>query len=490
MKETEEGVVRSRFGKKMDETALMFSSSLDHDKNIFYYVILVDMAHILNLMKSLYVSEEEAKELLKAIIEIRNEGFETLGNYEDVHEAIEAKLIDKVGDSGRKIQTAKSRNDEIATCLRLFARDRLLLLMDSLLELRRVLLQIAIDKKDVIMPGFTHLQPAQPTKLSHHIIAYHDMFSRDFERMMQVFRRINQSPLGSAAFTTTSFEIDRERIAEFLGFDGIVDNSADAVSSRDFSIEAVFVGTSILLTLSRIAEEIILWTSEFNFIELPDEFASSSSIMPQKKNPDIAELIRAKSGRIIGNLTAMMSMYKALPLTYNRDFQDMNSLLYEALEISILSTGLMARMLDKIDFKEDIMDQKAGKKFTVATELANMLVRKANIPFRSAHEIVGRIAMQENASPSIDDIDRAAMEVAGRKVSESISKDDLEKALNPAHVVEATSGTGGTSEEQIKRMLDERILLIEEDEDKLSDIVETVSKKLEKLYSEVAGVID
>ncbi|HID43855.1 MAG TPA: argininosuccinate lyase [Archaeoglobaceae archaeon] len=483
------GVVRSRFDKKMDESALLFSSSLKHDESIFYYAIMVDLAHTINLLKSSYIEEEEARKMLNAIIEIRNEGFETLGNYEDIHEAIEAKLIEKVGDTGRKIQTGKSRNDEIATCLRLFTRDRLLLIMDVLNELRSVLLKIAKENMNTRMPGYTHLQPAQPTKLSHHLIAYHDMFMRDFERATQVFTRINKSPLGSAAFTSTSFEMDRREIAYLTGFDDVVDNTADAVSSRDFLIESVFVAASTMLTLSRMAEEIILWSSEFDFIELPDEFSSSSSIMPQKKNPDIAELIRAKTGRMIGNLAGVMAIYKALPFTYNRDFQEMNSILYDCFETCIMSTGLMAKMLENIKFKTEVMTEKSGEKFTSATELANMLVRKAEIPFRSAHEIVGKLALTGNFNPSLNDLEKVVREVTGKNISSYISDEDLEKSLNPESVVEAMKNLGGTAKEQIERMLKDRTVSLEKDEKIFDELVEKISDRLEMLYSEVSKVI-
>lgn len=482
------GVVRSRLGKKMDKTALKFSSSMSHDRNIFYYVIMVDLAHVINLFDSAYIEKNEARKMLDAIIEIRNEGFETLENYEDIHEAIEAKLIDKIGETGRKIQTGKSRNDEIATCLRLFARDRLLLLMDVLNELRGTLLKVAKENEDVLMPGYTHLQPAQPTKLSHQLIAYHDMVSRDFERVFQVFKRVNKSPLGSAAFTSTSFKVDRVKLAELLGFDGAVDNTADAVSSRDFLIECIFVVASTMLTLSRISEELVLWSSEFDFVELPDEFSSSSSIMPQKKNPDIAELVRAKTGRVIGNLSGAMAIYKALPFTYNRDFQEMNSLLYESLDTGVVSIELIAKLLENTRFKAEVMAEKSGKKFTSATELANMLVRKARIPFRNAHEIVGKLALAGKFNPSVTEIDEVARQVTGRKINH-ITDEDIKNALNPEFIVEAMKNYGGTAKEQIERMLKERMDVLENDKNRLAELVESVSGRLEKLYSEVSRVV-
>ncbi len=486
----EKSLVRSRLEKGMDKLALKFSSSLGHDVNIFYYDILVDLAHVLNLLKCGHISQDEARKILSAVLEVRDEGFETLSDeYEDVHEAIEAKVIEKAGDAGRKMHTGRSRNDEIATCLRLYARDKLLHIMASLLDLRAVLLELAEEYIDAIMPGFTHLQYAQPTRLSHHLIAYHDMLARDFERAMNAFGRVNLCPLGSAAFASTSFKLDRYYTAELLGFDGVVENSMDAVASRDFLIESVFVASSIMLSLSRIAEELILWSSEFDFVELPDEYASSSSIMPQKKNPDIAELIRAKTGKMIGNLTAASTIYKAMPFTYNRDFQEMNPLLYESLEAASQSVELMSGMFGKLKFRTDVMEKKAGKSFTAATELADTLVRKAGIPFRSAHKIVGRLALEGKYSPSLEELDEVAMEVVGFRVSEHLTEDDLRRATDPKLIVESRNNIGGTSKAEVERMLEERNKLVISDTKKLSSIIDRVASKLEKLYLEVESVL-
>lgn len=481
------GVVRSRLDRGMDEMALFYSSSLEHDSNIFFYVVMVDMAHTLNLLAADHLKQQEAQSILKAIQEVKEEDYSTLGNYEDVHEAVEAKLIDKT-DEGRKIQTAKSRNDEIATCLRLFARDRLLMLMDSLLAVRISVLELAKEYIDVVMPGYTHLQPAQPTRLSHHLIAYHDMLARDFERAVEAVDRVNLCPLGSAAFTSTSFETDRSNVADLLGFDGVVDNSADAVSSRDFLIESVYTATSSMLSMSRMAEEIILWSSEFDYIELPDEFASSSSIMPQKKNPDIAELLRAKAGRINGNLTALITMYRAMPFNYNRDFQEMNPLLYQSMDMAIASTNLMAKMLKGIQFKREIMVQKAGEKFISATELANLMVKKAEIPFRSAHEIVGRLALEGNYHPSLEEVDNTSLEIADKKISDFISQEELNQALDPQYAVE-NMGSGGPARGEVERMIKDRDEQLSHDESKMNQLIDRVSTKLERLHEEVRRVV-
>jgi argininosuccinate lyase len=485
--ENAKSVVRSRLAKPMDRLALRFSSSMKDDKNIFYYDILVDIAHTLCLHRMGHIDDGEAKEILLGLLRIRDEGFDGLSDeYEDVHEAIEAKLT-SITDSGMKMHTGRSRNDEVATCLRLLARDKLLSLMSSVLELRAILLSLAEKHIDVVCPGFTHLQYAQPTRLSHHLLAYHDMIEREFQRAKDAFRRVNLSPLGSAAFASTSFELDRIFVAEVLGFDGIVENSMDAVSSRDFALESIFVCSSLMQSLSRIAEELILWSSEFGFVELPDDLASSSSIMPQKKNPDIAELIRARAGRVFGNLSSAMMIYKAMPFSYNRDFQEINPLLYFSMESAEICTILISRLLNGVKFKADVLEEKAGKGFTTATEIADMLVQKLKIPFRIAHKIVGSLAMEQKFNPTKEDIVRAAMNVS-REVAEKakqIDEKDLMEVKTPERVVERKKNTGSPRREEVIRMIESRKSLLEVDVEEVENLVERLSASLERLYSEI-----
>lgn len=469
-------MLRSRLKEEMNKLA--FEYSLSKDEKIFYYDILVDIAHVLGLLKCGHISEGDARSIIKALIEVRDAGYNSLPTCEDVHEAIEYAVTKKT-EAGKKMHTARSRNDEVATCLRMFARDRLLSLAYSLLELREVLLKIAEENIDVIMPGFTHLQYAQPTKLSHHIIAYHDMLERDFKRVVEVFRRVNLCPLGCSAFASTSFKLDRFYVAELLGFDGIVENCCDGVSSRDFLIESVFVATSVMLSLSRIAEEIVLWCSEFNFIELPDEFASTSSVMPQKKNPDIAELIRARTGKLIGNLTAVATIYKAMPFTYNRDFQEMNNILFESLEIAEKSVIVMARMLEKIKFNKEIMLEKVFKNYTYATEVADSIT-KAGVPFRDSHKIVGRLIR--------DRLELNAKNI--KKVAKELGYDiEVKIELDPEKIVEDRRNIGGTSKEEIERMINVRKEKLDNDWKVLAELIENVCKRLERLYDEFKNFV-
>jgi len=473
-------VVRSRLKGKMDELALQFTSSLEHDRKIFHYDVLVDMAHVLCLLKCGHIDEGDAREILKALMEVREEGYDSLPkDCEDVHEAIEKRVTEKT-PAGKRMHTARSRNDEVATCLRMFARDKLLSLAFSILELRRVLLNVAEEHVETIMPGFTHLQYAQPTRLAHWMLAYHDMLERDFERVMEAFRRTNRSPLGSAAFAGTSFELDRDYTARLLGFDGVVENSCDAVSSRDFVIEAVFVATSVMLTLSRMAEEIVLWSSEFGFVELPDEYSSSSSIMPQKKNPDVAELIRAKAGRILGNLASTMAIYKALPLTYNRDFQEMNPVMFDTLETVDVATTLMARMLELTKFRSDVMLEKALKGFAEATEVADLLTKKG-IPFRDAHKIVGRIIAEGK------ELDAENVVEVAREFGYDVSLGKLR--LDARDIVENRKNVGGTSRKEVERMIGERWKRWERDRWIVEETLDRISVRMEELYLKVMEVL-
>ncbi len=464
-------MLRSRMKKEIDKDALELISSLSHDKNIFYYDIMVDYAHVLNLLKNKIINTNDAKKIIKALLEIEKHGFGDL-NGEDVHEAIERKVIEIAGESGKKMHTARSRNDEIATCLRLFARDNILNLMKNIIELRKAIINKAEEYIDTIMPGFTHLQYAQPTKLSHHLIAYHDMLERDFKRCLNAFERINLCPLGCAALASTSFPLDRSYVANLLGFDGVIDNCMDAVSSRDFIFDAVFAATSTMLSLSRIAEEIILWSSEFDFVEVPEEFASVSSIMPQKKNPDTLEIIRGKAGKIIGELTSSLAIYKGLPFAYNRDFQEINDILYESLIWAIKSVKVMKKLFPSLVFKKENLEKKATKNFSYATEIADELVKKG-VPFREAHSIVGKFISNES-------------ELKKKLEKFGIILEDLKDAKK---IVESRKNLGGTSKEEIIRMIENRKWKIKNDEKILKSTFERINSKIKNLYKEIEEVL-
>lgn len=454
----------------MNEEALEFSSSLAHDVAIFEYDVLVNAAHTLALLKAGILSSEEAGEILAALAEVRRRGI--ANGYEDLEEAIESEVT-KITTAGRKMHTGKSRNDEVATCLRMFARDRLLEIAESICKLRRAILSVEVD---AIMPGFTHMQPAQPTRLQHHLLTYERMLSRDFDRAIEAFRRVNLCPLGSAAFASTPYNIDRHYVAELLGFDGVAEHSEDAVASRDFLIESIYVASQTLLDLSRVAEEIVVFSNpNFGYVELPEEFASTSSIMPQKKNPDIAELVRANAAKLAGNLAAAMGIYKALPFSYNRDFQEMNPLLYDSLERARKAIEVMAKMFSKLSFNVEKLEEDASKGFTVATHLADWLVIKHGIPFRDAHRIVGKLAASEVSASKLSEV------ASQLGYSVEVNEEELAKILNPREVVEARKNVGGTAEEEVQRMKISALQKLEKDSRLVKILKERISTRLSRL---------
>lgn len=468
--------------KEMDVEALKFTSSMDHDQNIFYYDVLVDVAHVLGLCKSGYVTEEEALKIIDALKRVLKEGCGR--EFEDIHEAIESKVTE-ITKEGKRMHTGRSRNDEVATCLRLFARDNLLRIAEEILELQSTILELA-EREDVIMPGFTHLQFAQPTRLSHHLLTYYELFENDFERAIGAFKRSNFCPLGSSAFASTSYDLDRDFVAKLLGFDGVLEHSEFAVSTRDFLIEAIFSCAMTMLNASRIAEELVIF-STLNFVELPDEFSSTSSIMPQKKNPDVAELLRAKSGRIIGVLTSAMAIYKGLPFSYNRDFQEMNAILYESLRTTISSLKVLNGMLRGLKFNKEVLKTKASEGFSIATEIADMLVRDFRVPFRDAHRIVAKL-VSRGFEVGAKEIEEIAKEFGyDIKVDESKLRD----AINVEKAVERRKIIGGTAKEEVTRMIKarkERVLRRKRLVLRLKRKIEARMKSLEREVEKIGGV--
>ena len=471
----------ARLGGKMNEKALKFSSSISHDENIFYYDILVDVAQTLALLRGGYLTKEEALQILEALRDILNEGYKEWSDYEDIHEAIEAEITKRTS-AGKRLHTGRSRNDEVATCLRLFARDHLLKLADKIIKLEETIL--SLSEEDALMPGFTHFQFAQPTRLSHHLLTFFELFERDFERVIEVFRRTNRCPLGSSAFAGTSYRLDRDFTARILGFYGPQEHSEDAVASRDFLIDSVYVCASVLLNISRICEEIILFAT-LGLLVLPDAYSSTSSIMPQKKNPDIAELLRAKCGKIIGLLTSAMAIYKALPFSYNRDFQEMNPILYEALKETIEAVEVFTGMISEIKFKKEVMERKAREGFTAATELADLLVRLFNIPFRDAHRIIARLASAGRYEPNAGDIEEVAKEFG---FDIELSDERIAEVLNVEKIVEGRRTMGGTSKVEVERMKSQRKKRVLSQKLRLKRIKMRVDLGLELMKAEIKEI--
>ncbi|MGC8602419.1 MAG: argininosuccinate lyase [Desulfomonilaceae bacterium] len=395
------GVRKGRFADGMDPLFAKFNASISFDKRLFREDIEGSVAHVRMLGAQNIIPIEEAvkiEEGLKQVLDdFENGQFEFQEDLEDVHINIEYALRRKIGDISGKLHTARSRNDQIALDLRLFLRKQSDLIKLALLDLNAVLLETAKKNIDVIMPGYTHLQRAQPVRLSHHLMAYFEMFRRDWDRFTASEKRIDEMPLGSAALAGTTFKINRDLVAGFLNFSRVTRNSMDAVSDRDFAIEFVFNCSLVMTHLSRLSEEFIIWsTSEFSFLELPDEFCSGSSIMPQKKNPDACELIRAKTGRVYGDLLALLTILKGLPLTYNKDLQEDKEPVFDAIDTASNSVKIMTGLIKGTKFNSETMLKAASASYLAATDIADDLTRKGT-PFREAHARVGAIIRGESS---------------------------------------------------------------------------------------------
>ena len=398
-----------RFTKETDQLVYNFNASISFDRKFFKQDVEGSIAHVTMLGKQGILTQEETQAIIKCLKEIREDveagKLEITSEYEDIHSFVEANLIDRLGDTGKKLHTGRSRNDQVALDMRLFTREQVLETDDLLKELLKVLLRIMKENTKTIMPGFTHLQKAQPITLAHHMGAYFEMFKRDRQRMKDIYERMNYCPLGSGALAGTTYPLDREYTAELLGFYGPTLNSMDGVSDRDYLIEFLSALATIMMHLSRFSEEIIIWNSnEYKFVEIDDAYRTGSSIMPQKKNPDIAELVRGKTGRVYGALTSLLTTMKGIPLAYNKDMQEDKELSFDAMDTTKGCIALFTGMLDTLKFNRDVMRRSATHGFTNATDAADYLVNHG-VPFRDAHGIIGRIVLYciEQQKP-IDDL--------------------------------------------------------------------------------------
>jgi len=386
-----------RFTKETDELVEDFHSSISFDSRLYKQDIRGSIAHARMLGEQGIISKKEAELIIEGLKEIEKEIEEGKITFsvdaEDIHMNIEKILTERIGDAGKKLHTARSRNDQVALDMRLYLKEEINVLLDLIVHLQETIVAKAEENIDVIMPGYTHLQKAQPVLFSHHLLAYFEMFQRDYERLLDCRKRTDVMPLGSGALAGTTFPIDRERVKEELGFSEISRNSIDAVSDRDFVLEFLFCASMIMMHLSRFCEEIILWsTDEFGFVEVDDAYGTGSSIMPQKKNPDVAELIRGKTGRVYGSLMALLTVMKSLPLAYNKDMQEDKEGLFDTLDTVKGCLKVFIPMLKTIKIFPQKMYEEAQRGFTNATDVADYLVEKG-IPFREAHEITGRLVL-------------------------------------------------------------------------------------------------
>ncbi|MDI6888255.1 MAG: argininosuccinate lyase [Methanocellales archaeon] len=480
-------ILRSRLTSGMDKDVAEFISSIDVDRWIFESDIFVNKAHVTMLCEQNIISKEDCLSILRALDTIKKGGFASLdATLEDVHVAIESKVIELAGEAGSRMHTAISRNDEVATCIRIALREELLEMMRELIALRKVLLNMADKHTSTVMPGFTHLQHAQPTTFAHHLIAHADAFKRDFNRATDAYARVNLCPLGAGAFASTGFSINRERTAQLLGFESLIENSMDAVSTRDFAIECISAFANTMVDLSRIAEEFILWsTPEFDFIELDDGYASTSSIMPQKKNPDALELIRARASSVGGALQSVLSICKALPYSYNRDLQEVTPHLINAISTLRSSLRITTGAIDTAQIKSDRMAAATHVGFITATELADTVVRETNVPFRTAYQIVGTLA-RSGQKTTLDEIDVVSKKVIGKKLSElGLTQSSLDKALDPEQNIQIRGIRGGPAPKETIRMIKDRMKQISSDMKSLDQKVGKINAALKQLNAPV-----
>ncbi len=444
-KNTSQKLWGGRFEQETAASVEAFTESISYDKRLYSYDIAGSKAHATMLSAQGLLSEEELIAIVDGLSDIEtsiDEGrFSFKSELEDIHMNIEKALIDAIGSAGAKLHSARSRNDQISLDLRLYLRDqcdRFVLLLD---DTRRAFVVLARKYMGQVMPGYTHTQRAQPVLVSHHMMAYYEMFGRDRERIIDCRKRINIMPLGTAAMAGTGLPINREMVAELLGFDKVTANSMDTAGDRDFAMEFVSCCTITQLHLSRLSEELVLWsTQEFSFVTISDKFCTGSSIMPQKKNPDIPELIRGKSGRVVGSLMSLITLMKGLPLTYNRDLQEDKEPVFDAVDTVSASLAVMAEMLDNLTFNTARMEEATETGFMTATDLADYLVLR-NVPFRDAHGIVGRaVAACIEKGCELTDLSLAEM----REFSPAIDNDIFE-VLSTEGSVNSRVATGGTA---------------------------------------------
>jgi argininosuccinate lyase len=471
-----------------------FLSSMRSDRCIADADILVDLAHVLMLEKQKIIDRDIAKQLLSALLELFDEGIpdEVFDErFEDVHAGIESLLIESVGaDVGGRMHMGRSRNDEVATCIRIKLREEMLKQMSALLKVREVLVALAELHIETVMPGFTHMQHAQPTTLAHHLLAYEQAFSRDFDRLNDAYVRVNQSPLGAAAFASTGYPINREFAASLLGFDGLVTNTMDAVATRDFALETLADISILMANTSRLCEELVIWSTSFvKFISLDDAFCSTSSIMPQKKNPDTAEIMRAKSGSVFGAFAGALLTVKGLPMSYNRDLQELTPHIWRGMRDTKESLRLLIDMLSSASFDKERMKEEAGKGFSTATELADMLVRSHGLPFRTAHNIVGR-AVQKG------DLLLSTLEEAAHEVGEGISlvgkgltQQTIDEALDVHYSIALRKALGGPAPFATRIAIEERKKQLDLDSQKIDRRLAKLSNAKEDLIAKARRLV-
>ncbi|MES9955853.1 MAG: argininosuccinate lyase [Sedimenticola sp.] len=443
-----------RFNEPTDAFVEAFTASVEFDQRLYKYDIQGSIAHATMLAKSGILTEQERDSIIGGLERVQQRidsgDFEWSVELEDVHMNVESALTDDIGDNGKKLHTGRSRNDQVATDIRLYMRDEIELIRAEIKRLQEALLEVAEREADTIMPGFTHLQTAQPITFGHHMMAWFEMLERDRERLADCNRRVNVMPLGAAALAGTTYPIDRHYTAELLGFERPSENSLDSVSDRDFAIEFSAAAALVMMHLSRMSEELIIWSSaQFAFITLSDSFCTGSSIMPQKKNPDVPELVRGKTGRVFGHLMGLLTLMKGQPLAYNKDNQEDKEPLFDTVDNLKGSLKVFADMIPAITCRKENMREATMKGFATATDLADYLVRKG-IPFRDAHEVVGKaVALCVEKECDLSDLGLDELQA----FSDAIG-DDVFEVLTLEGSVAARNHIGGTAPEQVRAAID------------------------------------
>lgn len=469
-----------------------FLSSMEADRYIAEADLLVDMAHLLMLIRQEIVPQEIGRTIMRPLFRMHREGIPEQAfddQYEDIHAGIESGLIAEAGiEAGGRLHIGRSRNDEVATCIRIRMRTELFGQMHALLRIRRILLESAARHTETIMPGFTHLQHAQPTTLAHYLLAYEQGFGRDYDRLSDAFVRVNRSPLGAAAFASTGYHIDRDMTARLLGFDGIMLNTMDAVASRDVAGEVLAADTLLLTTLSRFCEELVIWSTAFvRFVDLDEIYCSTSSIMPQKKNPDVAEILRSRAGSLLGEFVSAVTMVKGLPMSYNRDLQNLNPHLWRGITQISRDIDLLAGMIRTARFNTSRMAEEAAKGFSTATELADHLVRQYDLPFRTAHHIVGHAVKEGRID--LQTLDTAAEEITGTSLSsKGLTEEAVTAALDAAAGVAVRSQPGGPAPIAVNHAIRNRMQTLVSDEETLSARVSSVNNAITELVREAERI--
>ena len=442
-----------RITKETDKLVYNFNASISFDQKFYAQDIRGSIAHVTMLQKQGILTKEEKESIIEGLkgiqADVENGTLEITDEYEDIHSFVEANLIDRIGDAGKKLHTGRSRNDQVALDMRLYTRDEIEALDTLLKELLEVLLKLMKEHIETYMPGFTHLQKAQPVTLAHHLGAYFEMFKRDRLRMKDIRKRMNYCPLGAGALAGTTYPLDREYTAELLGFDGPTLNSMDSVSDRDYLIEMLSAMSTVMMHLSRFCEEVIIWNSnEYQFVEIDDAYSTGSSIMPQKKNPDIAELVRGKTGRVYGALMSLLTTMKGIPLAYNKDMQEDKELVFDAIDTTKGCLALFTGMLRTMRFRKQRMEDSAKNGFTNATDAADYLVNHG-VPFRDAHGIVGQLVLYcIDKNIALDD-----MSLEEYKAISPVFEEDIYEAISMKTCVEMRNTIGAPGKSAMEQAI-------------------------------------